>query len=130
MPPPHTAIGMIARVVARLEASPFPARIDGTAALMMDYLGPEMPWPRRMALANRWFTCGLVARQFAAKPSLNALVRTTMAATVVRGGETENVLPKHAEALINLRLLPGDTSATALRRIQSEVQAWVSTRRH
>ena len=122
MPPPHTAVGMIATVVARLESNPFPARIDGATAAMLDYLGPEMPWSRRVVLANRWLTGGLIARQFAAKPSLNALIRTTMAATVARGGETANVLPKHAETVVNLRLLPGDTSESALRRIQSEVK--------
>ncbi len=122
MPPPHTAVGMVAAVVARLESNPFPARIDGPVAMMLDYLGPEMPWPRRIALANRWLTGGLIARQFAAKPSLNALIRTTMAATVARGGETENVLPKQAEAVVNVRLLPGDTSTSALRRIQNEVK--------
>ena len=122
MPPPHTAVGMVATVVARLESNPFPARIDGATAAMLDYLGPEMPWPRRVALANRWLTGGLIARQFAAKPSLNALIRTTMAATVARGGDTANVLPKQAETVVNLRLLPGDTSESALRRIQNEVK--------
>jgi carboxypeptidase PM20D1 len=123
MPPQHTAVGMIASVVARLESNPFPARIDGATAAMLDYLGPEMPWPRRVALANRWLTGGLIARQFAARPSLNALIRTTMAATVASGGETENVLPKRAEAVVNLRLLPGDISGSALRRIQNEVKS-------
>ena len=122
MPPPHTAVGMVAAAVARLESNPFPARIDGATAAMLDFLGPEMPWPRRVALANRWLTGGLIARQFAAKPSLNALIRTTMAATVARGGETANVLPKQAEAVVNVRLLPGDTSESALRRIQAEVR--------
>ncbi len=122
MPPPHTAVGMIAGAVARLESNPFPARIDGATAAMLDYLGPEMPWPRRVALANRWLTGGLIARQFAAKPSLNALVRTTMAATVASGGVTANVLPKQAETVVNLRLLPGETSESVLRRIQNEVK--------
>ena len=121
MPPPHTAVGMVATVVAQLESNPFPARLDGATAAMLDYLGPEMPWPRRVALANRWLTGGLIARQFAAKPSLNALIRTTMAATIARGGETANVLPKQAETVVNLRLLPGDTSGAVLRRIQNEV---------
>jgi carboxypeptidase PM20D1 len=89
---------------------------------MLDYLGPEMPWPRRVALANRWLTGGLIARQFAAKPSLNALIRTTMAATVARGGETVNVLPKKAETIVNVRLLPGDTSESALWRIRNDVK--------
>jgi len=122
MPPPHTAVGMIATVVARLESNPFPARIDGATAAMLDYLGPEMPWHRRAALANRWLTGGLIARQFAAKPSMNALIRTTMAATISRGGDTANVLPKQAETVVNLRLLPGDTSESALQRIQNEVK--------
>src|SRR5271166_1091580 len=122
MPPPHTAVGMVATVVARLESNPFPARIDGATVAMLDYLGPEMPWPRRVALANRWLTGGLIARQFAAKPSLNALIRTTMAATIARGGEMVNVLPKRAETVVNVRLLPGDTSESALRRIQNEVK--------
>ena len=122
MPPPHTAVGMIATVVARLESNPFPARIDGATAAMLDYLGPEMPWPRRVALANRWLTCGLIARQFAARPSLNALIRTTMAATVARGGVKANVLPETGRDRVNLRLLPGDTSESALWRIQNEVK--------
>jgi carboxypeptidase PM20D1 len=123
MPPTHTAVGMVAAAVAHLESNPFPARIDGATTAMLDFLGPEMPWPRRVALANRWLTDGLIARQFAGKPSLNALIRTTTAATVARGGETPNVLPKQAESLLNVRLLPGDTAEAARRRIQDEVKS-------
>jgi carboxypeptidase PM20D1 len=122
MPPPHTAVCILAAAVARLEQNPFPSRIDGATATMLDFLGPEMPWPRHVVLANRWLTGGLIRRQFAHKPSLNALIRTTAATTVVKGGETPNVLPKTAEVLIQVRLLPGDTSTSALRRIQAEVR--------
>jgi carboxypeptidase PM20D1 len=122
MPPPHTAVGMVAAVTARLESNPFQTRIDGATAAMLDYLGPEMPWPRRLALANRWLTSGLISRQFSAKPSLNALIRTTTAATVARGGQTANVLPKEAEINVNVRLLPGDSCEWALERIKAEVR--------
>jgi carboxypeptidase PM20D1 len=123
MPPPRTVIGRVAAGVARLEANPFPARIEGATAAMLDYLGPEMPWPRRVALANRWLTGGLITRQFAAKPSLNALIRTTMAVTLASGGEADNVLPETAESAVNLRLLPGDSSESAWRRVQAEVRS-------
>ena len=122
MPPPHTAVGVVSAVVSRLESDPFPARIDGATAAMLDFIGPESAWPLRIGLANRWLTGGLVLRQFAAKPSLDALARTTTAATMVRGGETANVLPKRAEALVNVRLLPGDSSNSALRRIADEAR--------
>ncbi len=121
MPPPHTSVGRVAAAVARLEADPFPARIDGATAAMLDHLGPEMPWHRRAALANRWLVGGLIARQFSAKPSLNALLRTTTAATVIHGGKTPNVLPGRAEAFVNVRLLPGDTAESALARIRAVV---------
>jgi carboxypeptidase PM20D1 len=45
-------------------------------------------------------------------------VRTTTAATVFQAGERENVLPGVASALINFRLLPGDSSA----QVQAHVQ--------
>lgn len=119
MPPQHTAVGMAAAVVAAVEADPFPTRIDGATSEMLDYLGPEMGWPQRLALANRWLTAGLVARQFAAVPSMNAMIRTTQAATVFHGGVKDNVLPEQAEALVNLRLLPGETVQSALERVQN-----------
>jgi carboxypeptidase PM20D1 len=37
------------------------------------------------------------------------MLRTTTALTVVRGGNKENVLPGEAVALVNFRLLPGDS---------------------
>ncbi|MEW4570733.1 M20/M25/M40 family metallo-hydrolase, partial [Tautonia sp. JC769] len=119
MPPPHTAVGRLCSAIDRLEAHPSPSRIDGATAAMLDYLGPEMPWPRRVALANRWLAGGLIARQFSGKPSLNGLIRTTRAATVIRGGETPNVLPARASATVNVRLLPGESAETAFDRIRA-----------
>jgi carboxypeptidase PM20D1 len=44
-------------------------------------------------------------------PQTNAGIRTTTAVTVIRGGVKDNILPAHAEALVNFRLAPGDTIA-------------------
>jgi carboxypeptidase PM20D1 len=41
-PPAETNVGILSRAVARLEATPFPARLEGAARDMFDYLGPEM----------------------------------------------------------------------------------------
>ena len=121
MPPPITAIGRVATAIHRLQSQPFPARIDGATAAMLDAIGPEMTWDRRAVLANRWLTEGLIMREFSQKPSMNALIRTTLAPTVARGGVAANVLPARAETLVNLRLLPGETSALALERVRSVV---------
>jgi carboxypeptidase PM20D1 len=53
-----------------------------------------------------------------ADPSVDALLRTTQAVTILRSGEVANVIPAEARAVVNVRLLPGDTTAAALARIE------------
>jgi carboxypeptidase PM20D1 len=40
---------------------------------------------------------------------MNASIRTTLAPTIIRAGNKENVLPQVATAKVNFRLYPGDT---------------------
>jgi carboxypeptidase PM20D1 len=42
----------------------------------------------------------------------NAMLRTTTAMTILNAGNKENVLPGRAEAVVNFRILPGDTVAS------------------
>jgi len=46
------------------------------------------------------------------------MLRTTTAITVIKGGDKENVLPGEAEALVNFRLIPGDTVAAVVERVR------------
>jgi carboxypeptidase PM20D1 len=121
MPPRTTAIGKLAEAVRRLEESPMPARIDGATRRSLEYLAPEMPFANRMFLANLWVFGPLALRQFGAEPASNARIRTTMAATVFQGGIKENVLPSRARAVVNFRILPGDTIEDVLRHVRKTV---------
>jgi carboxypeptidase PM20D1 len=117
LPPRQTAIGILAAAIARLESHPFPARIDGVSWETLQAFGPELDFGPRLLMANLWLFEGLVKNQFARSPPLNALIRTTAAVTIVQGGTKDNVLPASARAIVNLRLLPGDSAASALERI-------------
>jgi carboxypeptidase PM20D1 len=108
-PPETTSVGTLARAVSKLEASPMPARLSGPAAMMLDSVAPEMGFVPRLFIANRWLFGPLLIRQLESRPGGNALVRTTTAPTILRGGIKENVLPSEAFALVNFRILPGDT---------------------
>jgi carboxypeptidase PM20D1 len=121
IPPPQSAIGILGAAVGRLEAHPVRARLDGAARTMFEFIGPEMPWPRRLVLANLWLFGVLVERQLAAAPSTNALLRTTVAPTLVEGGVKENVLPTHARAVLHIRLRPGDRIADVLAYAEATV---------
>lgn len=108
-PPPHTAVGLISTAVHNVEAHPMPPALQGAARRFVDYVGPELPFVYRAVLANLWLFGGLVERQMAASPAANASLRTTTAATMIEGGVKENVLPSAAHAVINFRILPGDS---------------------
>lgn len=109
MPPPQTAIGVLSAAVSRLEEQQMPARIEGVPRQTLEYIGPEMPFGKRLVMANLWLFKPLVERKLSASPSTNAGIRTTIAATIIDGGVKENVLPSRARAIVNFRPLPGDS---------------------
>src|SRR6059036_2073661 len=64
MPPPQTAVGMLATGLTRLEGQQMPRAIRGPTADMFDYLGPEMSFGPRLVMANRWLFGGMLASRF------------------------------------------------------------------
>ena len=118
MPSKTSAIGTLARSLVRLEASPMPAAIGGVAADMFDTVVPEMHGINRVVLSNRWLFAPLIRAQLERAPSTNAMLRTTTAITVIKGGNKENVLPGQAEALVNFRLIPGDSAAAVVDHVR------------
>ncbi len=119
-PPPSTAIGILSRAVTAIEDHPFPAR---TAFLRETFraIGAAASPALQLIFANPWLFGGLLKRRLSADPKTNAAIRTTAAVTMVRGGVKENVLPPAAEAVVNLRLMPGDTIESAVERIRRAV---------
>ena len=109
MPGPETAIGMLAAALTRLEDRQMPAAFRGVAQELFDTIAPEMSGVNRVLLSNLWLFGPLVKAQLEKGASTNAMLRTTTALTVVQAGNKENVLPGRAEALVNFRLLPGDS---------------------
>jgi carboxypeptidase PM20D1 len=49
------------------------------------------------------------------------MVRTTTAPTIFQAGTKDNLLPSHARAVINLRILPGDTVATVVEHVRRTI---------
>ncbi len=122
MPPSETAIGILSSAIYRLQENPLPASIDGLVGTMFDYLGPEMSFPLKFVFANRWLTNGLVKAQLSRSPSSNAMMRTTIAPTIVEGGVKDNVLPLSARAKINFRILPGETIRTTRESVEAIIK--------
>ena len=109
VPPRQTAIGILSRALVRLEDNPLPGGIQGPFREMLLTVGREMPFSRRLVLANLWLFGPLVERQLSRVPAADSMMRTSTAVTIVEGGVKANVLPSRATAVVNFRIAPGDT---------------------
>jgi carboxypeptidase PM20D1 len=122
MPSTTSAIGRLARALVHVESSGMPAAISGVVSDMFDAVVPEMHGVNRVVLSNRWLFGPLILAKLERVPSTNAMLRTTTAITVIRGGNKENVLPGEAEALVNFRLIPGDTTEAVVDHVRHVIR--------
>jgi carboxypeptidase PM20D1 len=121
-PPRHTAAGKLSQAIVNLENNQFPARMDAVAGQMFSFIGPELPFLMKMAMANRWAFDPLLKSQLLESPSTAALLRTTTAATMLEAGVKDNVLPATASGVVNFRILPGDSIETVHNHVRSVVR--------
>ncbi len=118
----ESAIGRLSRALIRLEENPFPAKIEGATQAMLDYMSPEMSFFPRMAFANRWFLEPLLINVMSDRPASDAIMRTTIAPTMLQGSPKANVLPTLAKATVNFRILPGETVESVQERVQQVIR--------
>jgi carboxypeptidase PM20D1 len=115
-PPEHTALGILARAIVRVEDHPFPARLDYLLPTF-EAIGAYMPFGTRLAMSNLWLLSPLVKRNLLSEKDSAAGIRTTTAATMASGSPKSNILPTRATAVINFRILPGETVETVRGRV-------------
>jgi len=81
----------------------------------------EMTLPIKAVFANFWLFEGLVKKQLVAAPATAAQVRTTTAPTMLSGSVQENVLPAAARAVVNFRILQGDSVQGVLEHVRRTI---------
>ncbi len=121
MPPRKTAVGLLSQAIVRLQDKPMPGSFTDSVQQMLAYVGPEFGYKRRLVMANLWLFGGLVKGSFSEKHATDALLRTTMAPTMLEGSSKANVLAQEAKAIINLRIKPGDTEESVLKHIRKAI---------
>ncbi len=121
MPPAETAVGILAKAVVSLQENPFPMKIDGATRSFFDYIAPEVSFPQNVLFNNLWLTEGLIAGQLGKDATAAAILRTTTAPTMLRGGIKDNILPTRASAKVNFRILPGETTETVAARVREVI---------
>ena len=120
MPPHNTGPGILAQAIVKLEENQFPATLEYTN-IMFDAIGSFTNYPVRFAMANQWLMAPLIKQEMLSKQNTAAGLRTTTAATMLKGSSKSNILPTKATAVVNFRILPGETWKTVLERVKSTI---------
>lgn len=113
MPTPENAIARLADAIGRLARFHFPVHLNETtrayfarsAGLSTGQTASDMS-----AIAKNERDSSAAAR-LSVSPFYNAQLRTTCVPTMLEGGHAPNALPQFARALVNCRILPGETPA-------------------
>jgi len=121
LPPVSTAVGRLGAAMYRLETNQMPRRLHPLIVETLSELAPEMPLLRRVAIANIWLFRPALLSILEKTPAGNASIRTTTAPTMVTGGVKPNVLPTKARAVVDFRILPGDTVASVIEHVKNTI---------
>ena len=109
MPPHDMAIYMLTDVLNDLHETPFALHMDsGPSIDMYLAIARYMPFKKRMVFANRWLFDPLLENALTQNPIAGAMLRTTIAPTMLQAGIKANILAPEARATVNLRIHPQD----------------------
>ena len=117
-PDKETAIDILNKALVTLHKQPFPPRFEEAMLGFMHYLGPEMQFPNNMAFANPTIFKSLIVKNYKKQGAGNAMIRTTSVPTIINAGIKDNVIPTLATAVVNFRLLPGDSADYILQKVK------------
>lgn len=122
-PKPNAPIDRLAAACCRVLNKPFKYHITPPVAKLFDTLGRHSSFLYRMIFANFWLfapVLDMICKMSGGE--LNALMRTTVAFTQMKGSAAANVIPPNAQMVSNMRLNPYDTIDTALEHLKKAVK--------
>ncbi|MFQ3547237.1 MAG: M20/M25/M40 family metallo-hydrolase [Termitinemataceae bacterium] len=134
-PPETQAAALLAKAMVRLSQTPFPYRLIPSVEAFFTSLAPlvgeTIDGPSEKHLKHRiqsWVLSHprLLGNLFftftATSPATRALFRTTLAMTQLFGAKADNILPAEARAILNIRILPGETIEEVLEYVRRTIR--------
>jgi carboxypeptidase PM20D1 len=120
-PEKETSITVLNKALNNIINHQMKARISEPVNEFIRYIGPEMPFYAKAIFANKWLFKGIILKIYQGGVTSNALVRTTTVPTIINAGIMDNVIPAKAEAVVNFRILPGETSSDVMGHLKSVI---------
>lgn len=121
-PSKETAINLLSEAIIRLRDHPMPARLTDLSKLTLRTLKPLVDGKTRFAINHMGLFKKMILKKMEANNITNAIARTVITPTIIRGGTKENILPGYAAVNLNIRILQGDSIENILGHIQQTIK--------
>src|SRR5258706_979732 len=110
MPPKETAIDILNTALYKLRKKTPPSQLTPQLKEFLQRVGPSSDnFINRMAASNLWLFRSVIKSKLATEPEGDAMMHTTIVPTIISSGVKDNVIPTEAKAVINSRILTGET---------------------
>ncbi|MGC4037016.1 MAG: M20/M25/M40 family metallo-hydrolase [Chitinophagaceae bacterium] len=110
-PDKETAIDILTKALYTLRKNTPESRITPPVKEFLHRIGSSSDnFTTRMASSNMWLFEGITKNILSASPEGNAMIHTTIVPTILKSGIKDNVIPSRATAVVNSRILTGETA--------------------
>ena len=109
-PERETSIDILIKSLTKLQKNQMPAKLVPPVKAFLHGVKPNVSPSVRFAINHLWLFKKSLIRRFQMNPATNAIIRTTLVTTVINSGVKDNVIPSTAKAIVNSRILPGETA--------------------
>ena len=121
-PPVKTLSQDIAKAILKIEKNNLKGTFTPPVKALFNRVGRHSNFANKLIFSNMWLCEPLLKVMFKKTGGqMNALIRTTMAVTKLKGSDAYNVLPTEGSFGINVRLLNTMTSDQALQYLKERV---------
>lgn len=112
-PAKETAIDILAKALFHLRTTTADSKITPPVKEFISRISSSSDkFINRMAAANMWAFESITKNVLSANPEGYAMIHTTIVPTILQSGVKDNVIPSTAKAIVNSRILTGETSKT------------------
>lgn len=121
-PKPHTPVGILSKACVNVEAKPFKMRLTKPVKEMFDALGRRSTFLYKLIFANLWcfgWVLDLLGKKSGGE--INAMLRTTVAFTQMKGSSAPNVIPPECSMVSNSRINPDETVDSVIKTLTKNV---------
>ncbi|MBQ2715057.1 MAG: M20/M25/M40 family metallo-hydrolase [Clostridia bacterium] len=122
-PPAHTIVGQLSQACVNVEKKPMKFKLSSASKGLFATMGRNSSFVYKLIFANLFLFKPLLDKICKASGGeMNALVRTTVAFTQMKGSKGSNVLPPEASMVANVRIIEGETVESVVEQFKKRIK--------